>query len=456
MEPVARSKQEAKFSLLFKLLSFRQFNGEALKSSVRSLWAGTGGVTIRDIEDNLFLAVFSTKDDLERVFIQSPWTFDKKLIMIVRFEDDMQPTEVKFSHSAFWIRVFNLPIKSMIREVAKDIGNEVGRFIEANVLENGLGWGRFLRVRVEIDITQPLLRGKILEITDNKPFWVDFQYEHMPIFCYRCGRLGHSGHDRVEGRQSGDTVISPREHYGTWLRAVPRRRMQQTHRLDSTPQADEDHVSVQGEGSSATYHAIDTVQVSPVEERGAPVEEQGEDLIIPSFQGQFEFVAPNFGDNVAVPRNGGFDSQHDFPMEFQIGDTATGEGQLFFGKIKDNAQDGVGGLVIDKDKVVGYSTQAEADIVDLTHVVDKDMHGIGGMHGEGGMHGKGGIKISEHVTGPQSSEGSVLKLSTWKRRARSNARMGQGLEEARNRGKRILETNAENESHTVEGSSRKC
>ncbi|GMY21234.1 hypothetical protein FCV25MIE_16475 [Fagus crenata] len=183
--------------------------------------------------------------------------------------------------------------------------------------------------------------------------------------------------------------------------------MQQTHRCDSTPQADEDHVSVQGEGSSATNHATDTVQVPPVEE-------QGEDLIILSSQGQFEFVAPNFGDNVAVSRNVGFDSQHDFPMEFQIGDTATGKGQLFFGKIKDNAQDGAGGLVIDKDKVVGYSTQAEADIVDLTHVFDKDMHGKGGMHGEGGVHGKGGIKISKPVTGPQSSEGSVLKLSTWK------------------------------------------
>jgi hypothetical protein len=121
-----------------------------------------------------------------------------------------------------------------------------------------------------------------------------------------------------------------------------------------------------------------------------------------------------------------------FQWNFKSGIRLQGEGQLFFGKIKDNAQDGAGGLVIDKDKVVGYSTQAEADIVDLTHMVDKDMHGKGGMHGEGGVHGKCGIKISKPVTGPQSSEGSVLKLSTWKRRARSNARMGQGLEEAGN------------------------
>ena len=75
---VAYSKQEAQFSLLFKLLTRRPFNSEALKATVRNLWAVGGSVTIRDIEDNLFMAVFPSRDDLERVFVQSPWTFDKK------------------------------------------------------------------------------------------------------------------------------------------------------------------------------------------------------------------------------------------------------------------------------------------------------------------------------------------------------------------------------------------
>jgi hypothetical protein len=88
----------------------------------------------------------------------------------------MQPTAVKFTHLVFWIRVLNLPIKNMIREVGEDIGNEVGRFLEANVPDNGIGWGRYLRIKVEIDITQPLLRGKIIELVEGASFWVDFQY----------------------------------------------------------------------------------------------------------------------------------------------------------------------------------------------------------------------------------------------------------------------------------------
>jgi hypothetical protein len=50
---------------------------------MHNLWALPGGVTIRDIDDKLFMAVFNTREDLKRVFIQGPWTFDKKLILMV-------------------------------------------------------------------------------------------------------------------------------------------------------------------------------------------------------------------------------------------------------------------------------------------------------------------------------------------------------------------------------------
>ncbi len=39
---------------------------------------------------------------------------------MVRFEGDLQPTAVTFTHAAFWIRIHNLPIKSMIQEVGED------------------------------------------------------------------------------------------------------------------------------------------------------------------------------------------------------------------------------------------------------------------------------------------------------------------------------------------------
>jgi hypothetical protein len=221
-ERVIRSKQEAQHSILFKLLTIRPFNGEAFKSSVRTMWASPGGVTVRDITDNLFMAVFTTKDDMERIFVLSPWTFDKKLIQMVRFIGDLQPTAVKFTHAAFWIRIMNLPIKSMTREVGEDIGQAVGTLIDVDVPdERGIAWGRFLRIRVEMDLAIPLMRGCIVQVEETDPVWVDFRYEHLPTFCYRCGIIGHNGNECIAGRGSSKAAVFDRDQYGPWLRASP-------------------------------------------------------------------------------------------------------------------------------------------------------------------------------------------------------------------------------------------
>ena len=90
------------------------------------------------------MAIFTRGDDMERVIIQSPWTFDKKLIQMICFESDMQPTALKFIHFLFWIKIYNLPILSMVQEVGEDIGNHIGRLIEVDVPDNGFAWGQYL------------------------------------------------------------------------------------------------------------------------------------------------------------------------------------------------------------------------------------------------------------------------------------------------------------------------
>jgi hypothetical protein len=247
----AKSERETQFSVLFKLMTMKPFHSDVFKSSIRNLWFSTGDLIIRDIDDNLFMAVFNTRDDMERIFVQSPWTFDKKLVQIMRFQGDVQPSDVKFTHAAFWVRVFNLPIKSMTREVGEKIGAAMGRLIEVDVPPDGMGWGRFLRIRVEVEILKPLMRGRILQFENEdtgalqEPFWVDFRYEHLPIFCYRCGRIGHSGNDCLEGRRTGGDLEPGEAKYGAWLRALPLRSPRQQRPYVPPP-------SLAAEGSAST------------------------------------------------------------------------------------------------------------------------------------------------------------------------------------------------------------
>jgi hypothetical protein len=396
------------------------------------LWGSHGAVTIRDIEDNLFMAVFNTQDDLERIFVQSPWTFDKKLIQIIRFENDMQPSQAKFRYSAFWVRILNLAIKSMIREVGEDIGNVIGNSLEVDVPEDGIGWGRYLRIRVELDVTQPLLRGMILEYDDSAPFWVDFQYEHLPIFCYRCGLLGHNGNDCVVGRRSGEVPIGPGEHFGSWLRALPR------HRSVPGPQRGHNH-HFEGEHGSSKHEDCDTSRregfgrgrASAADAGVGLGEDSGAASSIPQGPVQLVIVPPNPEDNAhpipedhvtpiqvepaTITRSSGSHTPLVSPLAFQVDDRVTGEGQLFQDLV-DTGGSGIDGL---------HGTR---HIVHMQATPQEHMH----------------VEIpssdTKPISGPVSTKPNVASgnTRTWKKRARNKDVGRSTVSVTRAQGKRSL------------------
>ena len=114
---VAISKQKAQFSILFKLQTTKDFNKEAFKATCVNLWRSSQGVTIKEVRQNLFLAIFGSEEHLTIVLDKSPQSFDKRLIMMKRFHSDSSPANVTFCHSSFWIRIFNIPIRSMNKAV---------------------------------------------------------------------------------------------------------------------------------------------------------------------------------------------------------------------------------------------------------------------------------------------------------------------------------------------------
>ena len=56
----------------------------------------------------------------------------------------------------------------------------------------------YLRVRVKIDVTKKLVRGKKVMIEGGEQRWINFRYERLPNFCYRCGLLNHDLRDNAE------------------------------------------------------------------------------------------------------------------------------------------------------------------------------------------------------------------------------------------------------------------
>ena len=147
---------------------------EAFKSTCTSLWRSSRGVTIKEVGQNLLLAIFGSEEHLQEIIDKSPWSFDKRLILMKHFYGDISPAKVTFTHSLFWIRIFNIPIKSMNKDVGACIASEMAELIMVDAPKSGLAWGPFLWIRVRIDITKPLMRGKIIQIENLDVDWAVF------------------------------------------------------------------------------------------------------------------------------------------------------------------------------------------------------------------------------------------------------------------------------------------
>ena len=74
----------------------------------------------------------------------------------------------------------------MTEEVAEEICSSVGEVchLETHPTEEG---GYFVRVRARVDVTQPLCRGRVVNLEEGGRVWVSFKYERLPIICYWCG-----------------------------------------------------------------------------------------------------------------------------------------------------------------------------------------------------------------------------------------------------------------------------
>ncbi|XWS71116.1 hypothetical protein CRYUN_Cryun03dG0110700 [Craigia yunnanensis] len=102
---------------------------------MRIVWRLSKVPEVSVMDDNLFLFKFATRRDKQRVLGGAPWSFDRQLLAFRYYDCNLRAVDYVFNRASFWIRT---------------------------------EWGRWLRIRVEIDITKPLRRFFTLaEIESN-------------------------------------------------------------------------------------------------------------------------------------------------------------------------------------------------------------------------------------------------------------------------------------------------
>ena len=143
-------------------------------------------------------------------------------MVLQRYDQDVPVKDLKFDRAMFWVQVHDIPIRYMSREVAASICESVGVVCRSNAGVEADG-GRFIRVKVSLDISLPLCRGRLITLENGKKHWVSFKYERLPNICYWCGRLDHNDKDCTLWIQSKGSLTEENRQYNQTLRASPYR-----------------------------------------------------------------------------------------------------------------------------------------------------------------------------------------------------------------------------------------
>lgn len=101
----------------------------------------------------------------------------------------------------------------MIDQNAYKLGMMIGKVLEVDTLEhNGSFRRNFMRVRVDMDIEELLLKGTWVQRRGEERVCVEFKYERLSSFCFKCGRISHTDKTcHVEGS------LVEEGGYGAWL-----------------------------------------------------------------------------------------------------------------------------------------------------------------------------------------------------------------------------------------------
>ena len=158
---------------------------------------------------------------MNRVLLHSPWSFDKYFLALHKLGENECINSVKCDKAYFWVQISNLPNSHMTKENGERIGNTLGEVIFVNAPEGGQAWGTCIHVRVHMDITKPLCRGRMVRLGGSDRQWVSFQYERLPIYFYWCGKLDHDENDYRLWIQSNGSLSRDEQQYGPWLQANP-------------------------------------------------------------------------------------------------------------------------------------------------------------------------------------------------------------------------------------------
>ncbi|OMO75565.1 Endonuclease/exonuclease/phosphatase [Corchorus olitorius] len=215
----AEVKEATRFMVVGKVLAEKPVNRRGVLSVLANMWYGKDAPTIREFGSNIFGFAFKSEKAMNQALDNSPWTVMGNCLSLKKWDVDKVISEIHFENVQYWVQIHDLPLEMQTEENVQRIGSRLGTVIRSDEVEwGGIIWRSFLRARVEIDTSRPLLPGFWVPRPGKDRLRVRLKYERLGDFCYACGKVGHTQKNCEANVDHGGL-----KRFGPWMRAAPAR-----------------------------------------------------------------------------------------------------------------------------------------------------------------------------------------------------------------------------------------
>jgi hypothetical protein len=131
------------------------------------------------------------KLDHDRILLGNPWIFRNSWLVIKPWDRETDIRSLDFDHVPIWVQLWGLPNHCKTKQMGESIGALLGR-VEAVEFYEYPGKNRIIKIKVAINIHNPIQTSIHVGNPIDGTTWIDYRYEKLPQICYKCGIIGHA------------------------------------------------------------------------------------------------------------------------------------------------------------------------------------------------------------------------------------------------------------------------
>ena len=114
-----KEQASSEHAIAARFLTKCPLNIDTIANTFTPLWRAKSGFKVKHIEDHIILFSFDNKADVDRIIAAELWSFDKSLIVLNRYDKEVAVHAFDLTKIAYWVQVFDIPLRFRNREVAE-------------------------------------------------------------------------------------------------------------------------------------------------------------------------------------------------------------------------------------------------------------------------------------------------------------------------------------------------